>query len=464
METIKPNPLMVERVHFIAIGGSAMHSLAIALSRKGKTVSGSDDTIFDPSLSKLKAAGLLPEQMGWFPEKITTDLSAVILGMHAKKDNPELLRAQELGLKIYSYPEYLYHINQEKTRIVIAGSHGKTTITAMILHVLHYHQVPIDYMIGAALEGYENAVHLTEDNDFVLLEGDEYLSSPIDSRSKFLWYEPHLAVISGIARDHVNVFPTDASYVEQFEKFIASIQPGGVLIYNSEDPVVSRLALASQNTIKKTSYTIAQHTIQAGVTYLQTDEGGVPLSVFGEHNMSNLSAALWICQLVGVSEEAFMEAIPSFRGASKRLERLAKGKSSWLFKDFAHAPSKVQATTAAVKKQFESKKVLACLELHTYSSLNPEFIPAYQNTMDAADEAFIFYDPATLKIKNRPDLTVESIEAAFQHPNLKVFTQPEALHQQLQSVDYQDTVLLMMSSGNYGTMDWEALIRQLTLF
>lgn len=448
---------MPEKIHFIAIGGSAMHSLAIALSREGKDVSGSDDSIFEPSKSKLEKAGLLPESVGWYPDKITEDIEAVILGMHAKKDNPELLRAQELGLSVFSYPEYLYQITKNKTRIVIAGSHGKTTITAMVLHVLNYHDIPIDFMIGAALEGYENSVHLTAENDFVLLEGDEYLSSPIDSRSKFLWYQPHLAVISGIARDHVNVFPTDESYVQQFESFIDSIEPGGVLIYNTEDVVLTRLVLASQNTIKKTPYRTADNQIVDGVTYLETDEGGVPLSVFGDHNMSNLSAARWITQLVGVSEEDFVEAIASFKGASKRLELVVRGSTGVLFKDFAHAPSKVVATTNAVQKQFGKKRILACLELHTYSSLNPEYMINYQGALAAADEAIVFYDPEALKIKNRPPIAKEDIEKAFQHPALKVFTLPADLHHHLLTNAYDDTVLLMMSSGNYGAIDWDSL-------
>ena len=455
---------MSNKIHFIAIGGSAMHSLAIALSREGKDVSGSDDNIFEPSKSKLEKAGLLPESIGWYPDKITEDIEAVILGMHAKKDNPELLRAQELGLSVFSYPEYLYQITKNKTRIVIAGSHGKTTITGMVLHVLNYHDIPIDFMIGAALEGYENSVHLTAENDFVILEGDEYLSSPIDSRSKFLWYQPHLAVISGIARDHVNVFPTDESYVQQFESFIESIEPGGVLIYNTEDVVLTRIVLASQNTIKKTPYRTADNQIVDGVTYLETDEGGVPLSVFGDHNMSNLSAARWITQLVGVSEEDFVEAITSFKGASKRLELVVRGFSGVLFKDFAHAPSKVVATTNAVQKQFGKKRILACLELHTYSSLNPEFMINYQGSLAAADEAIVFYDPEALKIKNRPNIAKEDIEKAFQHPALKVFTVPADLHHHLLTSAYNDTVLLMMSSGNYGAIDWDSLADRVHCF
>ena len=441
-----------------------MHSLAIALSQAGHKVSGSDDAIFDPSLSKLKQQGLLPAQLGWFPDKITSDLDAIILGMHAKSDNPELRQAQALGLKIYAYPEYLFEISAQKTRIVIAGSHGKTTITAMILHVLKYHEQEVDFMIGAALEGYENAVHLSQDNDFIILEGDEYLSSPIDKRSKFLWYQPQIAVISGIARDHINVFPTVASYEAQFSAFIDSIQPGGVLIYNQEDPTVARLTMASQNAIKKTGYTTPTTEIVNGTTYWQTEEGPIPLSFFGQHNMSNMAAAKWVCQLMGIQEEDFILAIASFTGASKRLQNLEQGPTSKLFKDFAHAPSKVAATTLAVKNQFPKQKILACLELHTYSSLSPEFLPTYSQTLAPADQVFVFYDPEALKVKNRPAVAPEAIEKAFGHPNLKVFVSPEALHESLLTADYQETVLLMMSSGNYGGIDWDKLTDRVKIF
>ncbi|MGC6422775.1 MAG: UDP-N-acetylmuramate--L-alanine ligase [Flavobacteriaceae bacterium] len=455
---------MAEKVHFIAIGGSAMHSLAIALAQSGKEVTGSDDAIFDPSKTNLTTHGLLPKQMGWFPKKIASNLDAIILGMHAKSDNPELLRAQELGLKIYSYPEYLYQLTRQKTRIVIAGSHGKTSITAMILHVLKYHSISIDFMVGAALDTYKNSVQLSEENDFVLLEGDEYLSSPIDSKPKFLWYLPQIAVISGIARDHINVFPTESSYEAPFRSFIDSIQPGGVLIYNDQDPKVVRLIDENKNTIKKTPYHAVETEIKEGITYWMTDEGAVPLSFFGQHNMSNLAAAQWVCQLLGVQQEDFIAAIPSFKGAAKRLQQLTKGKTSLLYKDFAHAPSKVQATTEAVKKQYDTQQLIACLELHTYSSLSPEFLPNYRNTLAKADQVHVFYDPEALKIKNRPALKQEAIVEAFGHPNLHVFDRPQTLHQHLLESDYTQSVLLMMSSGNYGGIDWDQLARYVISF
>lgn len=434
-----------------------MHSLAIALNENGHQISGSDDAIFDPSLSQLKKAGICPEKMGWYPEKIHPKLDAIILGMHAKNDNPELLAAQKKGLPIFSYPEFIAHYAQSKTRVVIAGSHGKTSISAMVLHVLNDYQKSVDYMIGAQLEGFDNAVYLSENNDFILLEGDEYLSSPIDPKPKFHHYQPQIALISGIAWDHVNVFETASDYNRQFEIFIDSITPGGVLVYNGEDELLHEMVAASQNTIRKEAYGVLDHTVSSGTTFLETDEGAIPLSVFGKHNLSNLSGAKWICQLMGIDEDDFYQAIGSFKGASKRLEKLATGKTSFLFKDFAHAPSKVKATTQAVNDQFTKSKLIACLELHTYSSLDPSFLINYQNSLDEADQAIVFYDPEALRIKNRPPISPEEITTAFGREDLKVFTQPETLKKFLLEQDYYQSVLLMMSSGNYGGLDWEEL-------
>src|SRR5690554_5998226 len=338
------------RIHFIAIGGSAMHNLALALHQKGETVTGSDDEIFEPSKSRLHKAGLLPQSYGWFPEKISSDIDAVILGMHAKADNPELLKAQELGLKIFSYPEYLYEHSKDKTRVVIGGSHGKTTITSMILHVLNYHGIPVDYMVGAQLEGFTNMVHLTDENDFIILEGDEYLSSPIDHRPKFHLYKPNIALLSGIAWDHINVFPTFENYVEQFRIFVDSIVKGGSINYNTEDPEVVKVVEASENAIRKIPYHTPEHSIKNGQTFIHTSEGLLPIAVFGQHNLNNLAGAKWICQHMGVDEDDFYEAIAGFKGASKRLEKISETKNSVAYKDFAHSPSKVQATTQAVKE------------------------------------------------------------------------------------------------------------------
>ena len=379
------------RTHFIAIGGAAMHNLALALHNKGYQVTGSDDAIFEPSKSRLEKKGLLPVELGWFPDKITTDIEAVILGMHAKADNPELVKATALGLKIYSYPEFLYEQSKNKTRVVIGGSHGKTTITSMILHVMHYHNIEVDYMVGAQLEGFDTMVHLTEDNDFIVLEGDEYLSSPIDRRPKFHLYKPNIALLSGIAWDHINVFPTFENYVEQFEIFVNQITKGGILVYNEEDETVKKVVEETTNTIRKIAYQTPSYTVEDGTTLLDTPEGPMPIEVFGAHNLNNLAGAKWICQNMGVDEADFYEAIASFRGASKRLEKIAEGKGKVAYKDFAHSPSKVSATTKAVKAQYPNRKLVACLELHTYSSLNAEFLKEYEGALDAADVAVVFY-------------------------------------------------------------------------
>ncbi|MGJ8736549.1 UDP-N-acetylmuramate--L-alanine ligase [Zobellia laminariae] len=441
------------QIHFIAIGGSAMHNLALALAHKGDVVTGSDDVIFEPSKSRLEKKGLLPESFGWYPEKINESLDAVILGMHAKADNPELLKAQELGIKIYSYPEFLYEHAKDKTRVVIGGSHGKTTITSMILHVLNYHDKEVDFMVGAQLEGFERMVHLTEDNDFMILEGDEYLSSPIDRRPKFHLYKPNIALLSGIAWDHINVFPTFEFYVEQFQIFVDSIVKGGSITYNEEDPEVKKVVEASENAIRKLPYTTPEYTIEDGTTLLETPEGPMPIEVFGKHNLSNLAGAKWICQNMGVDEDDFYEAIATFSGASKRLEKIAEGKTSVAYKDFAHSPSKVAATTKAVKEQYANRKLIACLELHTYSSFNPEFLKEYKGALDAADEAVIFYLPESVAIKKLKEVTPEQISEAFERKDLKIYTNAQTFKDFVFSQDYDNSVLLLMSSGNYGGLD-----------
>lgn len=445
------------RIHFIAIGGSAMHNLALALHQKGDIVTGSDDEIFEPSRSRLQQAGLLPQSMGWFPEKITNQLDAVILGMHAKSDNPELLQAQQLGVKIYSYPEFLYEHAKNKTRVVIGGSHGKTTITAMILHVLQYHQRSVDYMVGAQLAGFETMVHLTEHNDFIILEGDEYLSSAIDRRPKFHLYRPNIALLSGIAWDHINVFPTFENYKEQFQIFIDSIVPGGSINYNEEDPHLEELVAASTNAIRKIGYRTPEYTVENGITYLQTDEGPLPLEIFGHHNLNNLAGAKWICQHLGVDEADFYEAITTFKGASKRLEKLVDHAGFTAYKDFAHAPSKVAATTQAVKQQFPNRKIIACLELHTYSSLTPKFLKEYQGSLDAADVAVVFYSPDAIAIKQLDPISENQIYEAFQRNDLLIFTDPATFQDYLFSQHFDNAVLVLMSSGNYGGLDFEKL-------
>jgi len=448
-------------VHFIAIGGAAMHNLALALHNKGMQITGSDDTIFEPSKSRLEAAGLLPTSFGWFADKITKNLDAVVLGMHAKEDNPELLRAQDLGLKIYSYPEFLYEQSKHKTRVVIGGSHGKTTITAMILHVLNYHDIEVDYMVGAQLEGFDVMVKLTDSADFMVLEGDEYLSSPIDRRPKFHLYRPNIALLSGVAWDHINVFPTFENYLEQFKIFVDSITVGGSISYNSEDVNVKTIVEQSENQVRKFPYQTPEHTIDAGLTYLETEEGPLPLEIFGAHNLNNLAGSKWICQQMGVDQDDFYEAISSFSGASKRLEKVAENATSVVYKDFAHSPSKVKATTEAVKSQYPTRPLIACLELHTYSSLNHEFLEHYKGTLDAADTAVVFYSPQAVEIKKLESVTKSQIETAFEHKNLIIYTDPELFKNYITSLEFAQKTVLLMSSGSYGGLDFEILKNKL---
>ncbi|MCM8567790.1 Mur ligase family protein [Gramella jeungdoensis] len=445
------------KIHFISIGGSAMHSLAIALKQKDHEITGSDDAIFEPSRSKLAKYGLLPENIGWNEQYITEELDAVILGMHAKADNPELIKAQELGLKIYSYPEFLFEQSKDKTRVVIGGSHGKTTITSMILHVMNYHEKEIDYMVGASVTGLENPVHLTDENDFIVIEGDEYLSSAIDRRPKFHLYQPNIALLSGIAWDHINVFPTYENYVEQFKVFIDSIVNGGILVYNEEDEEVKRLAEESENPIRKHPYHTPDYHLDADSTILDVPEGELPLEIFGKHNLNNLAGAKWICQHMGIDEDDFYEAIATFSGASKRLEKIAETDSAIIFKDFAHSPSKVAASTAAVREQYPDNKLVTCLELHTYSSLNSEFLKEYRNSLEPADEALVFYSPDAMALKKLEPVSIEQIRTAFNKHGLKVFTTSESFKEELQKLSLKDSVLLMMSSGNYGGLDMDEL-------
>lgn len=435
-----------------------MHNLALALQHKGYEITGSDDVIFEPSKTRLANSGLLPDDFGWFPEKVRSDLDAVILGMHAKPDNAELLMAQELGLTIYSYPEFLYEQSKNKTRVVIGGSHGKTTITSMILHVLNYHNREVDFMVGAQLEGFERMVHLTEENDFIVLEGDEYLSSPIDRRPKFHLYKPNIALLSGIAWDHINVFPTFENYVEQFSIFTDSIVKGGSITYNIEDPEVRKVVEASENAIRKLPYKTPEYSVENGQTLLSTPEGPMPIEVFGRHNLSNLAGAKWICQNMGIDESDFYEAIATFTGASKRLEKIAENDTCVVYKDFAHSPSKVAATTKAVKEQYPDRKLIACLELHTYSSFNPEFLKDYKGALNPSDIASVFYLPESVKIKKLDEVTPSQIAEAFQRNDLNIYTDSSAFKDFVFQQDYNNSVLLLMSSGNYGGLEMEQII------
>jgi UDP-N-acetylmuramate: L-alanyl-gamma-D-glutamyl-meso-diaminopimelate ligase len=449
------------RIHFIAVGGSAMHNLALALNHKGYIVTGSDDVIFEPSKSRLAKQGILPSEFGWFPDKINTSLDAVILGMHAKPDNPELLKARELGLKIYSYPEFLYEQSKHKTRVVIGGSHGKTTITSMILHVMNYHGKQVDYMVGAQLEGFERMVHLTDENDFIVLEGDEYLSSPMDRRPKFHLYKPNIALLSGIAWDHVNVFPTFENYLEQFRIFVDSIVKGGSITYNEEDIHVKSIVEASTNSIRKLPYATPDFFVEDGQTFIETREGPMPLEIFGRHNLNNLAGAKWICQNMGIDEDDFYEAISSFKGAAKRLEKIGESDQTIIFKDYAHSPSKVAATTKAVKDQFPDRKLIACLELHTYSSLNAEFLKEYKGTLKEADVSAVFYIPESVKIKGLAEITIEQIGKAFEQQDINIFTNSKAFKEFLFELDVTNSIILLMSSGNYGGLDLKEVVERI---
>ena len=447
------------KVHFIAIGGSAMHNLAIALCQKGITVTGSDDEIFDPAKSRLEKYGLLPKEFGWHPERITKDLDAVVLGMHARIDNPELLRAQELGLKIYSYPEYLYEQSKDKLRIVVGGSHGKTTTTAMILHVLAHCGIEADYMVGAQLKGFEVMVRLSHTAKVMVIEGDEYLTSPIDRRPKFHLYKPNVAIITGIEWDHINVFPTFDIYREQFSKFIDLIEPidgiEGTLIYCDEDTEVHRVAVENKRTdIQKLPYVCPEHRVENGITYI----GNTALQVFGHHNLLNLTAARLACRQVGVTDEKFDEAISSFEGASKRLELVKKNDSCAVYKDFAHAPSKLRATIHAMREQYPDRRLVACMELHTFSSLTQEFLQQYRGTMDEADVRCVYFSQHALQLKKLPPLDPEEVKAAF-GGEVEVFTDSKMLVDYLMTLfrDNDNKNLLMMSSGNFDGIDFAAL-------
>lgn len=449
------------KVHFIAIGGSAMHNLALALHKKKFTVTGSDDEILEPSKSRLSNAGLLPEKTGWYPEKINSELDAVILGMHARMDNPELLKAQELGLKIFSYPEYIYEQTKEKTRVVIGGSHGKTSITSMVLHVLKYHKIEFDYLVGAMIEGFDTMVSLSETSEIAVLEGDEYLSSPIDRRPKFHLYKADIALLSGIAWDHINVFPTFEEYLEQFRIFVNQVPFGGCLIYCEKDPEVKKISESVQKKFTRIPYSAHNHIIENGVTYLLSGNEKISLKIFGEHNLQNLSGARLICSQLGLSYEKFYEAISSFKGAAKRLELVENNETTAVFKDFAHSPSKLKATINAVKNQFPGRKLVACMELHTFSSLNQQFLNEYKGAMDSADKAIVYFNPHTIAHKKLPAIHESQVKKSFANDDLAVFTDSKKLVDELKSSGWKNSNLLMMSSGNFDGVDFKELAREI---
>jgi UDP-N-acetylmuramate: L-alanyl-gamma-D-glutamyl-meso-diaminopimelate ligase len=448
------------RVHFIAIGGSAMHNLAIALNRKGIHVSGSDDEIFEPSRTRLANEGILPAQIGWDIHNIHTELDAVILGMHAREDNPELLRAKELQIPIYSYPEYLYEQSKDKMRIVIGGSHGKTTITSMLLHAINKLGLNVDYMVGAQLEGYDCMVKLTNDAKFMILEGDEYLSSPIDRRPKFHLYRPNVALISGIAWDHINVFPTFENYVEQFELFCNLIESNGKLIYNTEDPEVRKLGEQTREGITSIAYQTPSFEPTETGTLLHFDGQSYPLLIFGPHNLQNLMGAMNLGKAIGIQNTDFLSAMSDFTGAGKRLQKVIERPDFVMFKDFAHSPSKLKATTSAVKHQYPNRKVVACMELHTFSSLKKEFLPHYHDAMIAADEALVYFNPEVVQHKKLEPISIGQVLDGF-GGNVNVKDTTEEVLAFIRSQKWNNAVLLMMSSGNFDGIDYDQLGEEL---
>jgi len=449
------------KIHLIAIGGSAMHNLAIALKSNGHIVTGSDDEIFEPSKSRLVDYKLLPSRFGWFPENISDNIDAIILGMHARPDNPELLRAQELGLKIYSYPEFLFNHSKNKKRVVIGGSHGKTTITAMIMHVLRMLNYDFDYLVGSKIKDFDVMVRLSDAAPIMIFEGDEYLSSPIDRRPKFHWYFPDIALLSGIAWDHINVFPTYENYLEQFEKFISLINKNGPLIYNEDDIALKELAIASDN-IRAIPYGSLKYNIRDGINYIMTDGGEVELCIFGKHNMMNMNGARLVCNELGISDEDFFDSISSFEGTANRLELVLRSGNSRLYKDFAHAPSKVGATVEAVREQFPNSNFVACLELHTFSSLNKDFIDEYKHTLNLPDYACVYFNEHTLAMKRLPELSVDDVVRAFDRSDLKVFVDSNEMIEWLVEVKKQNSVFLMMSSGNFDGINFNEIATALT--
>lgn len=445
----------MKKVHFIAIGGSAMHNLAIALHRKGYEVTGSDDEIFEPSRTRLQNEGILPDELGWHPEKLDDTYESVILGMHARIDNPELIKAQELGLKVYSYPEYLYEQSKDKIRIVIGGSHGKTTITSMILHVMKQAGIETDFMVGAQLEGFDVMVRLTESAKYMVIEGDEYLTSPIDRVPKFHKYHPHIAVISGIGWDHVNVFPTFENYLEQFRIFVDTIENGGCLIYDKND--IEAVKIANGSKVNAIAYDVHDYQTDNNDTYLLLGEKKLKVKIFGEHNMKNINAAYNVCKQLNISDDVFYDAISTFKGASKRLELLFENseKNNLIYRDFAHAPSKILATVKAMREQYKNKFLLIVFELHTYSSLSEVFIDHYSGCLDSCDKAVVFYDPHAVALKKLDMMTDDRIVEGFSRSDIEVVHSKEELMSLLKDCQREDMVGGFMSSGNFNGLTTE---------
>ncbi|MEL6192889.1 MAG: Mur ligase family protein [Bacteroidota bacterium] len=443
------------RIHFIAIGGSIMHSLAIALARQGHTVSGSDDKVYDPAKSKLEAEGLLPEEMGWQSERITDDLDVVILGMHAFSDNPELLKAQELGLTIYSFPEFMYAYSKQKQRMVIAGSYGKSSVTSMIMHVLKHIGKKFDYMVGAQVPGFEQSVSLSEDAPLIVMEGDEYLSSRIDPQPKFLHYKPHILILTGISWDHINVFPSLEEYHEQFNKLLATQEKASSVIYAKDDKVLKKMV--EKNLEDEVHYPIPfstpKYKVKDGTFTLSIQKEKTSLEVIGEHNMRNMAAAWEACRLVGVELNDFLDAVSSFQGANSRLQTISSSSSSIVYKDYAHAPAKVEATVKAVREQYPSKNLIACLELHTFSSLTKSFLPQYKGSLDPADGKLVYINPETVKAKRLEAISEAELQQAFGSSDITLLEKKEDILPALKGKTSGDDVILMMSSGTFSGLD-----------
>lgn len=449
------------RIHFIAIGGAVMHNLAIVLSRKGNQVTGSDDKIIDPAKTNLEKEGILPSRTGFYADNINPGIDAVILGMHARDDNPELLEAQKLGIRIYSFPEYLYEVSKTKQRVVIAGSHGKTSITSMVMHVLKENEFKFDYLVGAKVKGFDTSVKITEDAPIIILEGDEYLASAIDREPKFMFYKPNVALISGVAWDHINVFPDYDDYVEQFKKFAYSIEPWGFLTWFEDDEELKRIFHSFDAKVRTRAYNTHDHLIRGNTTYLRTSFGEIPVKIFGEHNLQNISGAKNICNELGVFDEDFYKAIQSFEGAANRMQFVAKNNDTVIYKDFAHSPSKLRATVNAMSRQFKGDKLVAVMELHTFSSLNRDFLEQYAGTMNEADVPVVFYDRETFKHKQMPLLEESFVKDAFKNERLNIFTDKESLHQFLLNQKWGRKNLLLMSSGNFGGLDIDGLSKEI---
>ena len=452
----------MKNIHFIAIGGAIMHQLAIALQKQGYTITGSDDEINNPAKTNLEAVGLLPAAEGWHPERITDKLDAIVLGMHAKLNNSELIAAQQQNIPIFSFPQYVYEVSKQKKRVVVAGSHGKTTITSMIMHVLREQGIDFDYLVGAKVAGFDQSVRLS-DAPIIILEGDEYPASPVEPRPKIFFYHPHISVLSGIAWDHINVFPTYENYVSQFTTYLENMDKDALLLYNHEDGEVNRVIASSATHLDARPYGMPAFHYEEGNAVLDTPNGAVALSVFGRHNLQNLEAARAVCNALGVSDTAFYESIASFTGAARRLEKLAEGKDMVAYRDFAHAPSKLKATLEAVREAYPTHNLIAAFELHTFSSLNEQFLKEYTGAMNAADQAIVFFSNHALQLKGLPALERTVVNGYFGRKDLTVTDNKTELEQLITKglqPNGKPVCLLLMSSGTFDGIDWNNVVSQ----